>query len=122
MEIPGIVVGIYRIVPSSRGGMNSEPSERKTGIVSMRSTTAVPKTTHLWRNVHETAGSYARIKVLLTGFDSSARIFPTSSRLRILHNQTGLKSSSPTLVIRRRRAGSRVIAKTAATATAKVLV
>ena len=32
-EIPGRVIGMYRIVPSLRGGMNSSPRPRKTGTV-----------------------------------------------------------------------------------------
>ena len=39
-DIPGGAVGMYRIAPSFRGGMNSLPRRWKAGIVKMIASTA----------------------------------------------------------------------------------
>jgi len=57
MEMPGMVVGIYISEPSSRGGMNSDPSFRKTGTVTSTRTRAVPSTTAFRRSAQVAAGS-----------------------------------------------------------------
>src|SRR5664279_4723087 len=102
--------------------MNSDPSERNAGIVITIRTAAAAKTIPFQRSVHDTAGAYMRIRNLLIGFFSSGLLLPTSNELAILQSHSGLKSNRFTLVSNRRRAGSSVMARTAATAIASVLV
>jgi hypothetical protein len=56
IEMPGIVVGMKNSASSSRGGMNSEPSERKTGTVETTSSTAIAITVHLYRSDQAATG------------------------------------------------------------------
>ena len=57
IEIPGMADGMYRMAPSSRGGMNSEPKCRNTGMVMAITATAEDTTTHFQLSVHRTIGS-----------------------------------------------------------------
>ncbi len=57
MEMPGSVVGMYRIEPSSSGGMASDPSCVNTGMVTSTTAAAAPITSHFQRSVQRTTGS-----------------------------------------------------------------
>ena len=56
-EIPGRVVGMYRIEPSFSAGMNSEPSCRYAGIVASTAATASAMTVFGNRSTSRHAGS-----------------------------------------------------------------
>src|ERR1035438_1742347 len=75
-EIPGSVEGIYISEPSSRGGMNSDPSFSKTGTVRTTRATAPAMTTHFHRRASSHTGAYNRIRILLIGWVSSEWIVP----------------------------------------------
>jgi hypothetical protein len=50
METPGSVIGMKRRVPSSTGGMNSDPSRWKGTIVTASTATAMPMVSHRLRS------------------------------------------------------------------------
>jgi hypothetical protein len=120
--MPGIVVGMYSSVPSSSGGMNSEPRWVNTGTVTMTSAAAAPMTAHFHRNDQWTTGSYIRIRTRLSGCASSERIRPTSSPLITRQSQTGRNAKGRTRVSSTRSAGSSVITRMAATSIVSVFV
>src|SRR3990167_5760985 len=80
IDIPGTAVGLYRIVTSFSGGMNSEPSLRKGKTVRTSITTDANKTVFLKRSTNFTTGSYSPMRNLLMGFFSSGFTFPVTSR------------------------------------------
>ncbi len=57
IDRPGMVVGMYSSDPSSRGGMNSEPSLRNTGTVRRTMSTANPITSQGRRRDQRATGS-----------------------------------------------------------------
>ncbi len=56
IDSPGTVVGIYRIVPSFNGGMNSAPRRVKAGIVSPTATRASNTMSQRTRSAPESIG------------------------------------------------------------------
>ena len=68
---PGRVVGMKRIVPSSSGGMNSEPILLHGIQVRTTSAAATPITGHRLRSTREITGRYALMSARLTGFADS---------------------------------------------------
>ena len=95
MDIPGSAVGIKRIEPSFRGGINSLPNCRKGMIVISNSNTAPTMTPHRKRAAKATTGRYAATSHWFNLL-RSARILP-----RISHTA---------------RAGTRVMDRNAANA------
>src|SRR5664279_3967546 len=90
--MPGSVEGMYINEPSSRGGMNSEPSSSKTGTVRTTSATAPAITNHFHRNASSHTGAYNRIRILLIGCVSSEWIVPTRTAFVTRASQRGRNS------------------------------
>ena len=76
IDIPGGAVGIYRIVPSLRAGMNSLPSRKKTGTVAAIMMRAMAIVIKRCRTTQRTTGVYPAMSQRLSGFASSRRIRP----------------------------------------------
>jgi hypothetical protein len=55
-DIPGGAVGMYRIAPSSSGGMNSLPMRKNAGIVNATTIAASTITIFRWRTTNRTTG------------------------------------------------------------------
>src|SRR5262249_56801214 len=77
--MPGNAVGIYRMVPSLSGGMNSDPSFPYNGTELPAATMASITTSQRRRNAPDTKGRYSQINIRLMGFLSSGAILPLIS-------------------------------------------
>src|SRR5262249_11718188 len=80
IDRPGTVVGIYKMVPSFSGGMNSVPRRVKTGIVTNVVATAIPSVSHRTRSAPERRGRYNAISNQFKGFLDSDRMRPRMRR------------------------------------------
>ena len=76
MPMPGGAVGMYKMAPSFKGGMNSLPSMKKTGTVAAISTRATAMTMNRPRTAARTTGAYSATSQRLTGLRSSRNALP----------------------------------------------
>src|ERR1039458_10729907 len=68
---PGKVVGMYRMVPSLRGGINSDPNRKNTGMVTKIKTPEAINVHLRYLRTKRQAGSSILNKTLLMGCSSS---------------------------------------------------
>ncbi len=66
-EMPGSVDGMYNNVPSSSGGMNSDPIFSYTGIVNTTTAIAAVITRYFHCSDQRQMGSYTRMRIRLIG-------------------------------------------------------